>query len=189
MPSTRKQSRPSSAARPKAAAPATPTWHVVRRSAIQGRGVFARLDIPKGTRIIEYTGEPITHAEADRRYDDEAMARHHTFLFTLNRRTVLDGAVGGSDARFINHSCAPNCEAVIEKGHIWIEATQDIPKGTELAYDYGYERDGTETPEDEARYACRCGANGCRGTILAPRKPDAPRPPHAKSRHTDHQAG
>ncbi|MBI3791571.1 MAG: SET domain-containing protein-lysine N-methyltransferase [Gemmatimonadetes bacterium] len=169
--------------------PAAPVLHVVRRSAIQGRGVFAKVAIAAGTRIIEYTGEHITHAVADSRYDDAAMARHHTFLFTLNRRTVVDGAVGGSDARYINHSCAPNCEAVIDGAHIWIEALRDIAAGEELSYDYGYERDGTETAEDEARYACRCGAPTCRGTILAPKKPVAKLPHHAKARHTDHVAG
>jgi SET domain-containing protein len=161
----------------------------VRRSAIQGRGVFAKVPIPKGARIIEYTGEHITHAVADERYDDVAMTRHHTFLFTLNRRTVVDGAVGGSDARYINHSCDPNCEGVIDGREIWIEATRDIAQGEELAYDYGYERDGTETAEDEARYACRCGAPGCRGTILAPRKPVARLPEHAKARHAERVAG
>ncbi len=163
--------------------------HVVRRSKIQGRGVFARRPIATRTRIIEYTGERITHAESDRRYLDGEMARHHTFLFTLNRRTVIDGAVAGNDARYINHSCAPNCEAVIEKGRIWIEATRDIARGEELAYDYQYERDGSETPEDEALYACGCGAVGCRGTILAPPKPERAAPVHAKSRHADHVVG
>ncbi len=185
---TRSSTKPVVAPRAKADRKPT-TLHVVRQSKIQGRGVFARVALPKGTRIMEYTGEQVTHAEADRRYDDAAMQRHHTFLFTLTTRIVLDGAVGGSDARYINHSCDPNCEAVIEKRQIWIEATRDIAKGEELAYDYGYERDGTETEEDELRYACRCGALKCRGTILAPKKPAAPATHHAKARHTDHIAG
>ena len=70
---------------------------------IQGRGVFARVDIPKGTRLIEYTGERITNAEADRRYEDELMGRHHTFLFILNTRTVIDAAHGGNISKYINH--------------------------------------------------------------------------------------
>ena len=163
--------------------------HIVRRSKIQGRGVFARVAITARTRIIEYAGEHISHAESDRRYLDGEMARHHTFLFTLNRRTVIDGAVSGNDARYINHSCAPNCEAVIEQGRIWIEATRDIARGEELAYDYQYERDGSETPEDEALYACGCGAAGCRGTILAPTTPARTAPVHAKARHADHIVG
>ncbi len=188
MPTTRTRSntsRPPRAAKPVAPAP----LHVVRESTIQGRGVFARTAIAKGTRIIEYTGEQVSHAEADRRYDDAAMQRHHTFLFTLTSRIVVDGFVGGSDARFINHSCDPNCEAVIDKREIWIEATRDIPEGTELAYDYGYVRDGTETAADERHYACHCGAANCRGTILAPKDPELPAEHHAKARHTDHVVG
>jgi len=139
----------------------------IRRSRIQGRGAFARRKIRKGTRIIEYAGERVSHEEADRRYDDEQMARHHTFLFTLDKKTCLDAAVNGNDARFINHSCDPNCEAVIDDGHIWIEALRTIEPGEELVYDYQYER---EDDADEKLYPCRCGAVNCRGTILAPRR-------------------
>lgn len=146
-------------------------WMELRRSPIQGLGGFAAVDIPKGTRIIEYTGEKITNAEADRRYDDEKMERHHTFLFILNQRTVVDAAYGGGNAaRFINHSCDPNCEAVIERGHIWIDAIRDIPAGTELVYDYQYEDDPDYTAEDFRFYECRCGAPNCRGTIVNTRR-------------------
>lgn len=148
---------------------------VIRRSKIQGRGGYATRDIRKGERIIEYVGERITQSEADRRYEDEAMGRHHTFLFTVNRRTTIDAAVNGNDARFINHSCDPNCESVDEKGRIYIEAIRDIHEGEELTYDYSYARDRDTTEEDEQRYVCRCGAPNCRGTILeeakARRKP------------------
>ena len=157
----------------------------VRRSAISGRGAFATRDIRKGERLIEYVGERITHRVADARYDDATMRSHHTFLFSVSRQTVIDASVGGNDARFINHSCDPNCEAVIEKSRVFIYARKPIAKGEELAYDYGYERDGSETAEDEARYACRCGARKCRGTILAPKKPARRRPHHAVARHTD----
>jgi uncharacterized protein len=144
----------------------------LRTSPIAGVGAFATRPIKKGARIIEYTGERISNAEADRRYDEERMSNHHTFLFTLNRQTVVDAAVGGNEARFINHSCAPNCEAVIEDGRrIYIEAVQDIPVGDELVYDYQYERMDDHTAKDEQFYACQCGAPGCRGTILAPPKP------------------
>ena len=142
----------------------------IRRSPIQGRGAFARRQIRKGTRIIEYTGERVSHEEADRRYDDEHMARHHTFLFTLDRKTCLDAAVNGNDARYINHSCDPNCEAVIDDGHIWIEALRAIAPGDELVYDCQYEREDAAGEDDEAMYPCRCGSYKCRGTILAPRK-------------------
>jgi uncharacterized protein len=143
----------------------------LRASPIAGVGAFATRPIKKGTRIIEYTGERISNAEADRRYDEDKMRSHHTFLFTLNRRTVVDAAVEGNEARFINHSCAPNCEAVIVDGkRIYIEALRDIPVGAELVYDYQYERTDDHTADDERFYACSCGAPGCRGTILAPKK-------------------
>ncbi len=145
-------------------------YFIIRQSSIQGRGAFALRRIRKGTRIIEYTGERISSAEADRRYDDDSMRRHHTFLFTVTSRTVVDAAVHGNDARFINHSCDPNCEAVIEDGRIFIEAIRTIQPGEELGYDYQYEREQGYGEEEERFYACRCGAPNCRGTILAPKK-------------------
>jgi SET domain-containing protein len=145
-------------------------WMELRRSPIHGLGAFSLTDIPKGTRVIEYTGEKITNPEADRRYDDDAMSQHHTFLFILNERTCVDAAFDGNESRFINHSCAPNCEAVIERGHIWIEALRPIPAGTELAYDYAYEDDPKYTRKDLLFYACQCGASRCRGTIVNTRK-------------------
>src|SRR6476469_2734094 len=83
-------------------------WMELRRSSIHGLGSFARKDIPKGTQIIEYVGEKIGNREADRRYDDAAMKRHHTFLFILNDRTCVDAAFDGNESRFLNHSCSPN---------------------------------------------------------------------------------
>lgn len=145
--------------------PANP-WIVMRRSKIQGRGVFARKDIPKGTRLIEYVGERINNAEADRRYEDELMGRHHTFLFILNSRTVIDAAVDGNISRFINHSCDPNCVAWIEGQHIWIDALRDIKQGEELGYEYEYDFDPAYTIDDLAFYGCRCGSRKCRGTIV-----------------------
>lgn len=143
----------------------------IRQSAIQGRGGFAAQRIPKGTRVIEYTGERVSQREADKRYDDASMKRHHTFLFSLDSGKVIDAAVGGNDARFINHSCEPNCEAIEERGRIFIEALRTIEKGEELFYDYAYERTEDTTPEDEAMYVCLCGSKKCRGSILAPSKP------------------
>ncbi|HEY3287324.1 MAG TPA: SET domain-containing protein-lysine N-methyltransferase [Gemmatimonadaceae bacterium] len=160
----------------------------IRRSAIAGRGAFATRDIKKGERVIEYLGERISHAVADARYDDATMTRHHTFLFSVSRQTVIDASVGGNDARFINHSCTPNCEAVITRGRVFICAIRPISKGAELFYDYAYERDGTETAADEARYACFCGTKHCRGTILAARKPKRRKPHHVAARHTDKHA-
>ena len=143
----------------------------IRASPIQGVGAFATRRIRKGTRLIEYTGERVTSAEADRRYpDDESQARHHTFLFAIDDDAVIDAAVGGNEARFINHSCAPNCDAVIEDARIWIETIRDIAPGEELAYDYGFILDERHTPAAKRRYPCHCGAASCRGTILAKKR-------------------
>ncbi len=149
---------------PAAKPPKSPLYEV-RRSRIQGRGAFAIRPIRKGQRIDEYLGEPISHEEADRRYDD-ADGRHHTFLFILDDDIVLDARRQGSDARFINHSCDPNCETVIDNGHIYIKATTAIKPETELAYDYRFEWQDEYEPEDVRYYACRCGTAKCRGTIL-----------------------
>ena len=141
---------------------------VLRASPLHGRGAFATGRIPRGARVIEYLGERISHAEADARYDDEAMEHHHTFLMIATRRVVIDAAVGGNDARFINHSCAPNCEIVTERGRVFIDAIRTIEPGEELTYDYAYEREPGDEAVAATRYPCRCGAPTCRGTILAP---------------------
>ena len=142
-------------------------WLVLRRSKIHGRGVYARQDIPRGTRLIEYTGERIGNREADRRSDlEEKKSRHHTFLFILSNRTTIDASVGGNVSRYINHSCDPNCVAWIEGQHIWIDAERDIREGEELSYDYEYEFDPEYTIEDLEMYACHCGSPKCRGTIV-----------------------
>ena len=147
-------------------------FYVVRNSGIHGRGVFAVRQIRKGTRIVEYTGEHISNKEADRRYDDTMMKRHHTFLFTLDSKTVIDGAIeaGGGDASYINHSCEPNCEAVITGKKIFIHALRGIEPGTELSYDYQYERTGKNDAELEKFYVCQCGAPSCRGSIMIAKK-------------------
>ena len=144
----------------------------LRTSAIQGTGAFATRNIKKGTRIIEYLGQRISWRTADKRYDDETMKRHHTFLFTIDDKLCIDGAVNGSDARFINHSCDGNCEAINDRKRIFIDARYNIKAGDELLYDYQYERTDEHTDEDEQFYACRCGAPACRGSILAPRTSD-----------------
>jgi SET domain-containing protein len=141
-------------------------WIVLRQSKIHGRGVYARKRIPKGTRIIEYAGEKITSAEADRRYDDKKMAKHHTFLFILNTRWCIDASVGGNIARFINHSCDPNCVAWIIDNKIWIDALRTIEAGEELGYEYEYDFEPGYTVEDLEFYKCECGSPKCRGTIV-----------------------
>jgi len=144
-------------------------YFLVRPSSIQGRGAFATRRIPRRTRIIEYTGELITHEEADARYDDLSMSRHHTFLFTVNSRMVIDAARGGNAARFINHSCEPNCEPIIVGHRVFIRSIRVIQPGEELSYDYNYEREEDDDTIAETLYACRCGAGRCRRTILSPR--------------------
>jgi len=143
----------------------------IRRSPIQGRGGFATQQIRKGARVAEYVGERISHEEGDRRYDDGDMKRHHTFLFVVNSKILVDAGVGGNDARFINHSCDPNCEVVITRGRVYIHALRDIEEGAELFYDYWYITDESYTLEDLRRiYPCRCGSPRCRGTLARPPK-------------------
>lgn len=124
--------------------------------------------IRKGTRLIEYLGERITHAEADARYDEDSKFPH-VLLFTVDKQTVIDAGVGGNEARYINHSCEPNCQAVLENRRVYIEALCTIQVGEELTYDYRLERGERSDPEEEKKYRCRCGAKTCRGTMLAPR--------------------
>ncbi len=140
-----------------------------RRSRIHGTGVFATRPITKGTRLIEYVGQRISHAEADRRYAEKPDGDNHTFLFTVDARTVIDAGVDGNEARFINHSCDPNCETIVEKGRIYVESVRDIGTGDELLYDYLIGRTPDDPPDAEKIFACRCGAESCRGTMLAPK--------------------
>ena len=143
----------------------------VRNSRIHGKGVFALRRIRKGTRITEYEGERVSHAEADRRYEHKADDDNHTFLFIVDGRTVIDAGVDGSDARFINHSCDPNCETVIENRRVFIEAIRTIQPGDELSYDYQIQREPGDPDDIDEVFACRCGAAGCRGTMLWPAEP------------------
>lgn len=138
----------------------------VRRSAVQGRGAFATRQIRRGERIGEYKGERISWEEADARYDDESQERHHTFLFEVDDDTVIDAAVHGAGVKYINHSCDPNCEPVIEHGHVFIDAIRNIRPGEELFYDYNYILDEPHTAAVKKRYPCWCGSKKCRGTIL-----------------------
>jgi SET domain-containing protein len=137
-----------------------------RDSNIHGRGVYAILPIKKGMRIMEYLGERISHAEADARYEKKGDDDGHTFLFIASNRTVIDAGVDGNDARFINHSCNPNCETVIENSRVFIDAIRNIKPGEELGYDYQLTWESTDDPAELALYACRCGARKCRGTML-----------------------
>jgi uncharacterized protein len=146
-------------------ATASPPFEI-RPSPMQGLGAFATHRIPAGTRLVEYAGERLTPSAADARYPDRPDERHHTFLFAIDDAVVIDAAVSGNDARWINHSCAPNCDAVIEDGRIWIETLRDIAVGEELAYDYALQLTQRHSPAAKRRYPCRCGAATCRGTML-----------------------
>jgi uncharacterized protein len=139
----------------------------VRRSGIHGRGAYALRRIPQGTRIVEYLGERITHQQADARYDAKGQDDGHTFLFVVSSRIVIDAGVAGNDARYINHSCDPNCDTVIENDRVFIESLRDIEPGEELAYEYGLTWETTDDPAELGNYSCRCGAASCRGTMLA----------------------
>ena len=139
----------------------------IRKSSKQGLGAFAIAPISSGTRLIEYTGELLTPQQADARYPDGKGDRHHTYLFAIDDDIVIDAAVVGNEARFINHSCEPNCDAVIDGASIWIETLRDIPPGQELSYDYAYVLEERHSPAAKRRYPCNCGSAGCRGTILA----------------------
>jgi len=140
----------------------------VRESPLHGLGVFATRRIRKGTRIIEYLGERVSHAEADRRYEHKDAADNHTFLFIVDARTVIDAGVDGNEARFVNHACKPNCESVIEKRRVFIDAIRTIEPGEELTYDYQIQREADDPPDIDAIFACRCGSAGCRGSMLWP---------------------
>jgi hypothetical protein len=142
----------------------------VRRSPIHGRGVFAKVDIPKGERVIEYKARKITWAQADRWYADDESKPSHTFLFTLDDKYVLDGNKDANSARWINHSCSPNCESDIVDGRIWIESIRNIKAGDELFYDYNITLETPHTPAEKRRWSCRCGSKNCRGTLLGKKR-------------------
>ncbi len=143
----------------------------VRHSPVHGFGVFALRRIRKGTTIMEYLGDRVSHEEADMRYENKDPDDNHTFLFTVDSKTVIDGGVGGNDARYINHGCDPNCESASQNKRIYVEAIKTIRPGEELAYDYQIQRDPEDAPNVDEVFACRCGALKCRGSMLVPRKP------------------
>src|SRR5512141_264487 len=142
----------------------------IKSSPIQGLGAFATERIARGSRLIEYAGERLTPAQADARYPDDDAVRHHTYLFAIDDDVVIDAAVNGNEARFINHSCDPNCDAVIDDGRIWIETIRDVEPGEELAYDYAYTLEERHTPAAKRKFPCHCGSALCRGTILAKKR-------------------
>jgi uncharacterized protein len=143
----------------------------VRHSRIHGYGVFALRRIRKGTTVIEYLGDRVTHAQANKRYADKDPKDGHTFLFTVDAKTVIDAGVNGNEARFVNHGCDPNCQTVNMNKRIFIEALRTIRPGEELAYDYQIQRDADDPADVDVIFACCCGARSCRGSMLeAPKK-------------------
>jgi len=138
-----------------------------RHSKIHGTGVFATKRIRPGRTLLAYVGEILTEAEVDARYTGDAAEDPHTFLFGCGKGRYVDASVGGNDARFINHSCDPNCETELSDGVIWISAIRNIQPGAELTYDYCLEIERDASRSRRSRYACRCGAARCRGTMLA----------------------
>jgi len=131
-------------------------WIIFKPSAIHGMGGFAGTDIPSGTRVIEYVGRKIGKAESLRLCE-----ANNEYIFDLDGEHDLDGNVSWNPARFLNHSCMPNCEAEEDEGRIWIVAIRDIRAGDEMSFNYGYDL------EDYREHPCRCGALDCIGYIVA----------------------
>jgi hypothetical protein len=164
---------------PRRSAPSTSGKRIqVRRSGVHGKGVFALQDIAEGETLIEYVGEVISWDEAQDRHPHDPEDPNHTFYFHVNEDRVIDALYGGNSSRWINHSCAPNCEADEDNDRIFIKAIRNIAAGEELNYDYGLIIDEPYTPELLAEYPCWCGAKKCRGTLLSPKEredtPDIP---------------
>ena len=148
-----------------------------RRSPIHGNGVFAVEPSGKGEEIIQYKGTLMTHADADDMYGDGGETGH-TVLFTLNDDYIIDANRKGNSARWINHSCAPNCRAVVEENasgdprrdRVLIEAIRNIKPGEELTYDYGITLEVPHTARLKKLWKCLCGSKNCTGTLLKPKK-------------------
>ncbi|MBQ0132224.1 MAG: SET domain-containing protein-lysine N-methyltransferase [Comamonas sp.] len=141
-----------------------------RRSGVHGKGVFAVQDIAAGETLIEYVGEVISWQEAQDRHPHDPSQPNHTFYFHVDDDVVIDAAHGGNSARWINHSCAPNCYTDERNGRVFIVALRPIKAGEELCYDYGLIIEERYTKKLKAEYACYCGAASCRGTMLAPKR-------------------
>jgi uncharacterized protein len=141
--------------------------YAVRNSGIHGRGVFATQKIRKGTVIVEYKGQRASWDDAMERPDSDPDDSAHTFLFQLDDGRVIDARVRGNAARWINHSCNPNCRTFEDDGgRVFIEAKRKIRPGEELSYDYKLQIEGRLTKRERAQYACRCGTAKCRGSLL-----------------------
>src|ERR1051326_7793118 len=131
-------------------------WLIFKESKIHGLGGFAKMQLPCGTRVIEYVGEKISKQESLRRCE-----ANNQYIFEVNEREDLDGDVDWNPARYINHSCAPNCEVEWDGSHIWLVARRDINAGEEITFNYGYDL------VDYREYPCACGSDECVGYIVA----------------------
>ncbi len=141
----------------------------VQKSKVHGTGVFAAIDISKGQRIIEYIGRKVKRSEGDlisekriKKYL-KSKTTGSVYIFELNSRYDIDGSPLYNKARYINHSCKPNCEVDIKRGRIWISSIKNIKCGDELTYDYGYEFD----KDDYKDHDCKCGSKNCIGFIIS----------------------
>ena len=160
---------------------------VTRRSTIHGNGVFAGEPLAKGERLIQYRGKLRSHDDVDRAYADEDETGH-TFLFTLNDEYVIDANIDGNSARWINHSCSPNCEAITDEAdgddrrrdRVFIHAKRAIKPGEELTYNYGIVLAEPHTAALKKLWGCRCGSRNCTGTMLQPKRAAAKKKPAAK---------
>ena len=142
--------------------------YIVRNSKVHGKGVFARKNIPKGTKIIEYVGNIVSSKEGLRIYEEQLKKSKETgvgavYIFQLNRKQDIDGDVPWNPAKYINHSCNPNCKYKIINNHIWIFSIRDIKKGEELNYDYDYDLDNYQD------HLCKCNSKDCLGFIIGKR--------------------
>jgi len=143
-----------------------------RRSTVHGNGVFAVQDLAEGETLIEYKGQVISWKEALRRHPHDPLQPNHTFYFHIDDGRVIDGNVEGNAARWINHSCEPNCEADEVDGRVYIKALRNIAAGEELNYDYGLVIDEPYTEKLLSEFPCWCGSEQCRGTLLTPKDED-----------------
>ena len=143
-------------------------WKLLK-SKVHGTGVFANEQIKKNLKVIEYIGEKILKSEGDKRSADRIKKylnkknEGSVYIFELNKKYDIDGSPGYNKARYINHSCDPNCEVNIDKGEIWISSIKTIKKGDELNYDYGYPFD----EDDYHDHPCKCGSKKCIGYIIS----------------------
>ena len=145
----------------------TKLWYK-KKSPLHGSGLFAARNIKKGEQVIEYIGDKVTKREGDKRADKQIKKAEKNkkngmvYVFELNKKYDIDGGVARNYARFINHSCDPNCEVEITNNEIWISSIKRIKKGSELTYNYGYSFD-----TDYEEHICKCGSKKCVGYILS----------------------